>query len=209
MKKEPTVTLSNLPDAEITPEPSAEKEDFNLLSHDQVATDLKPLTQGISKELSIPSDEAAVEPNILTESSKKDENIPVSNGVLSQKEDLTSNDIHKSSRKTSTPAKQEHSENGLQNSPTLPSYMQATVSAKAKLRAQGSPRLGLETSEKTEKTNSTRRHSLPSPANGKITSQSPRTQKLVHSGGKGGIKSDKSLSASRDGNGMTSTFLSD
>ncbi|XP_050379019.1 protein IQ-DOMAIN 31 [Argentina anserina] len=204
MMKEPIVTLSSLPDAEITPEPSAEKETFNILSHDQVAMDLKPVTEGTGKEMNIPSEEAAVESNILTESSKKDENIPVPNGVLSQKEELTSNDIHKSSRKTSTPAKQEHSENGLQNSPTLPSYMAATASAKAKLRAQGSPRPGLEATEKTEKTNSTRRHSLPSSANGKITSQSPRTQKLVQSGGKGGIKSDKSLSASRDGNGKAS-----
>ncbi|XP_062025854.1 protein IQ-DOMAIN 31 [Rosa rugosa] len=199
MKNEPIVALFNLPDAEITPEPSAAKEVFNLLSDDQVAMDSKTLTEGTGEEINTPSDEAAVESNILTESSKKDENIPVPNVVLSQGEDLTSNDNQKSSRKTSTPAKQERSENGLQNSPTLPSYMAATESAKAKLRAQGSPRLGLEATEKTEKTNSTRRHSLPSSANGKITSQSPRTQKPVQSGGKGGIKSDKSLSASRDG----------
>lgn len=204
MKKGPIDTPSNLPDAEITLEASAPKEVFDLSSHDQVAMDLKTLTEGTGKEINTPSDEAAVESNILTESSKKDENIPVPNGVLSQKEDLTSNDNHKSSRKTSTPAKQERSENGLQNSPTLPSYMAATESAKAKLRAQGSPRLGLEATEKNEKTNSTRRQSLPSSANGKITSQSPRTQKLVQSGGK--IKSDKSLLASRDGNGMILTF---
>lgn len=207
MKKEPIRTLSNQPDAEITPEPSAAKEVFNLLSGDQAAIDVKPLTEGTGKDIDTHSDEAAVESKILTESSKKDENIPVPNGVLSQKEDLTSNDNQKSSKKASTPAKQERSENGLQSSPTLPSYMAATESAKAKLRAQGSPRLGLEGAEKIEKVNSTRRHSLPSSTNSKITSQSPRTQKLVQSGGKGGNKGDKSLSASRDGNGMILTFF--
>lgn len=201
MKKEPIRTLSNQSDAEITPEPSAAKEFFNLLSGDQAAIDVKPLTEGTGKDIETHSEEAAVESKILTESSKKDENIPVPNGVSSQKEDLTSNDNQKSSKKASTPAKQERSENGLQSSPTLPSYMAATESAKAKLRAQGSPRLGLEGTEKIEKVNSTRRHSLPSSTNGKITSQSPRTQKLVQSGGKGGNKGDKSLSASRDGNG--------
>ncbi|XP_031505312.1 protein IQ-DOMAIN 31 isoform X1 [Nymphaea colorata] len=86
-------------------------------------------------------------------------------------------------------------ENGLHKSPALPSYMAATESAKAKLRCQGSPRFG---SDGTEGNGVTRRHSLPSVSNGKVSSLSPRTQRLVQSG-KGNIR-DKSLLSSRDGN---------
>ncbi|BBH03919.1 IQ-domain 31 protein [Prunus dulcis] len=142
LKKEPTWILSNQPDTETIPEPSATKEVFNLSSGDQAVEDLKPLTESTGKDINAPSAEAAVESKILTESNGNDENISSAYGVLSQKEDLTTNDNQKSSRKSSTPAKQERSENGLQSSPTVPSYMAATESAKAKLRAQGSPRFG-------------------------------------------------------------------
>ncbi|KAJ6418383.1 hypothetical protein OIU84_001704 [Salix udensis] len=91
----------------------------------------------------------------------------------------------------------ERVENGLQSSPSLPSYMAATESAKAKLRMQGSPRFN---QDRVEINNITRRHSLPSSTNSKISSESPRTQRAVHGSGKGGNKSDKSLLSSRDGN---------
>ncbi|XP_021808320.1 protein IQ-DOMAIN 31 [Prunus avium] len=198
LKKEPTWILSNQPDTETIPEPSATKELFNLSSGDQDVEDLKPLTESTGKDINAPSAEAAVELKILTESNGNDENISSANGVLSQKEDLTTNDNQKSSRKSSTPAKQERSENGLQSSPTVPSYMAATESAKAKLRAQGSPRFG---QDGTEKNNSTRRHSLPSSTNSKISSQSPRTQRLVQTVGKGGNKSERTQPTSREGNG--------
>ncbi|XP_021733798.1 protein IQ-DOMAIN 31-like [Chenopodium quinoa] len=126
----------------------------------------------------------------------KDENTPVPNGVLKTKEDSASNENQKSNRRASFPAKQEH-EDGLQNTPKLPSYMQATQSAKAKLRAQGSPKI---VQDEAEKNNATRRHSLPSAPNGKVSSVSPRTQKpLQGSGGKSGNKTEKSLLSSRDG----------
>ncbi|KAM0982612.1 hypothetical protein ACFX11_015672 [Malus domestica] len=197
-KKELTWISSSRPDTEITPEPSAPKEVFNLSSIDQAAEDLKPLTDSTSKDVNTPSAEAPIESKILTESNGQDENISFSNGVLSHKEDLTTNDNQKSIRKVSTPAKQERSENGLQSSPTVPSYMAATESAKAKLRAQGSPRLAQDV---TEKNNSTRRHSLPSATNTNISSQSPRMHRLVQTGGKGGNKSDKPRATSRDGIG--------
>lgn len=130
------------------------------------------------------------------ESDEKDENTPVPNGDLKSKEDYM-NDNQNSSKRASLPTKQEHAEDGLQNTPKLPSYMQATQSAKAKLRAQGSPRL----SQDGDKNNVTRRHSLPSSTNGKVTSVSPRTQKPLQGSGKGGNKSDKSLLSSRDGTG--------
>ncbi|KAM4107083.1 hypothetical protein ACB094_04G116100 [Castanea mollissima] len=183
MKRETTLTTSKASD----------------LPHnnDQAAAESKPLTESFGKDKNTYGDEAAVESNILIESSAKTENIPITNGELSQKEDLASNENQKSSRKASIPVKQERAENGLQSSPSLPSYMAATESAKAKLRAQGSPRLGQEV---VEKNNVTRRHSLPSSTNSKISSQSPRTQRPVQSGGKGGHKSERSLVSSRDGN---------
>ncbi|XP_042497752.1 protein IQ-DOMAIN 31-like [Macadamia integrifolia] len=124
------------------------------------------------------------------------ENIPAANGELNSKEDHNSNGNKKSSRRASFPAKQEYPENGLQNTPTLPSYMAATASAKAKLRAQGSPRFG---QDGVEKDDFTRRHSLPSSTNGKLNSLSPRTQKPVHGSGKGGVR-DRSLLSLGDGN---------
>ncbi|XP_021904806.1 protein IQ-DOMAIN 31-like [Carica papaya] len=134
----------------------------------------------------------------LVESENKDENSPKTNGELNHKEDMIGNENQKTSRKASVAAKQERAENGIQNSPTLPSYMQATESAKAKLRLQGSPRSAPQ--EGTEKNNVARRHSLPSSTNSKISSQSPRTQRVVHAAGKGGSKGERATLASRDGN---------
>jgi hypothetical protein len=204
MKKEATLTTYKLPDVETPPEPLAMKEVSDLPHGDQATVESKPLTECSGKDRKIPDDEAAVESNVLIESGVKDESIFITNGELSQKEDSISNENLKSGRKASIAGKQERTENGSQSSPTLPSYMAATQSAKAKLRVQGSPRFG---QDGVEKNNNTRRHSLPSSTNGKISSQSPRTHRLVQTGGKGGNKSDRSLLSSRDGNGMLCLFL--
>ncbi|KAJ4961924.1 hypothetical protein NE237_021834 [Protea cynaroides] len=127
----------------------------------------------------------------------QDENTPVTNGELNSKEDHSGNVKQKSGRRrASFPAKQEYPENGLRNNPTLPSYMAATESAKAKLRVQGSPRFG---QDEAERNGFTRRHSLPSSTNGKMNSDSPRTQRLVHGNGKVGVR-DRALLSSRDSN---------
>lgn len=204
MKKEGTLDMSKVPDVEKTPEPLVTKEVSNLPCCDQATVESKPFTESSDKDINVPCDEAVPESNLLMESNNKIDNIDLTNGDLSEKEDMTCHENQKSSRKTSVAAKQERAENGLQNSPTLPSYMAATESAKAKLRVQGSPRFG---QEGVEKNNITRRHSLPSLTNSKISSQSPRTQRLVQAGGKAGNKSDRSLSASRDGNGMICLIL--
>ncbi|KAK9748025.1 hypothetical protein RND81_02G030600 [Saponaria officinalis] len=98
------------------------------------------------------------------ESNEKVENTHVPNGELKPTIESLPSENQESSRRASLSAKQEHVEDGLQNTPKLPSYMQATQSAKAKLRGQGSPRLGQDSAEKNS-----RRHSLPSPANGKVS----------------------------------------
>ncbi|OMO95376.1 IQ motif, EF-hand binding site [Corchorus capsularis] len=145
----------------------------------------------------IHADPATVDSKPLVDRTVKDENTPITNEELNRKDDSVNNENQKSGRKASNPAKQDCIENGSQNTPSLPSYMAATESAKAKLRLQGSPRSSQDGGDK-----SNRRQSLPSSANSKISSQSPRTQKLVHGGGKAGSKGDRSTLSSRDGNGM-------
>ncbi|CAI0399353.1 unnamed protein product [Linum tenue] len=179
---EPTLTLSPL---KKTPEPLEKEEMFEVLQTDQPSIESLP---------------------VGTESNGKVETTAFTNGDAC-KEDPASNENHKSGVKkatTTTQGKQEHGEeNGMQNtsSPSIPSYMAATASAKAKLRAQGSPRLSSSQQDSGEKSNSTRRHSLPSSTNAKISSQSPRTQRPVNgSGGKAGSKVDKTVLSSRDGN---------
>ncbi|KAI3931364.1 hypothetical protein MKX01_040281 [Papaver californicum] len=132
------------------------------------------------------------------ENSIKGKNIPVTNTELVSKDDQTSNENHGiTKRRTSFPAKQENLEIGLRNSPSIPSYMAATQSAKAKLRGQGSLRIS---NDVVENNGFTRRHSLPSSTNAKMSSSSPRTQRVVQSNGKGASKTDRSLLTSRDGN---------
>ncbi|KAJ8464851.1 hypothetical protein OPV22_027403 [Ensete ventricosum] len=134
----------------------------------------------------------------ISEDVCKEENISICNEELSSKDNQSSNEIQKSSkRRASFPSKPEPlSEDALQNAPKLPSYMATTESAKAKLRGQVSPRFG---SDSLERNNITRRHSLPSSMNGKLSSQSPRTHKLIQSSCKDGIRNDRSFSSSRDG----------
>ncbi|XP_020225615.1 protein IQ-DOMAIN 31 isoform X2 [Cajanus cajan] len=197
IKKEATLTVSSVPDIETTPRLSVTKEVSDTPSSYQVTVESKPLTEITTKDKNI-SDEVKNEPIDLPEPIYKDENSHLTNGDLSHKEDPIGSENQKPNRKASTVAKQDRAENGIQNSPTLPSYMAATESAKAKLRAQGSPRFG---QDRSEPNNQTRRHSLPSSTNSKISSHSPRTQRPVQSGGKGGHRSDKTVSSSRDGNG--------
>ncbi|OAY64525.1 Protein IQ-DOMAIN 31 [Ananas comosus] len=90
-----------------------------------------------------------------------------------------------------------NSENTVKKAPILPSYMAATESAKAKLREQVSPGF---VGDSVEKNAFTHRHSLPSSTNCKLNSQTPRTGRMILTGNKGAIKSDKSLFSTRDGN---------
>ena len=111
-----------------------------------------------------------------------------------------------SQRRASLPANINEQENELYNTPVtprLPSYMAPTESAKARLRGQGSPRFA---NDLVDKNSTTRRHSLSSSLNGRSGSFSPRAEKLIGVSGRGGIKSDRSLSSSRDGTGKHLRF---
>ncbi|MBA0548136.1 hypothetical protein Golob_019252 [Gossypium lobatum] len=178
IKKQVTTAASESPEIETMPWPLGMNETADSLHADCAAVDSKP-SIGI---------------NI------KDENSPITNVELKRKDGSMNNEpqLQKSGKKASNPAKQVGTENGHQNSPVLPSYMAATESAKAKLRLQGSPRSG---QDGDDKSNLSRRQSFSSPANSKLSSHSPRTQRLVHSG-KVENKRDRSALSSRDGNGI-------
>ncbi|XP_015894927.3 protein IQ-DOMAIN 29 [Ziziphus jujuba] len=131
------------------------------------------------------------------ESNCKTDDVQGINQELSSKDDCIGNENQKTSqRRASLPAKFDHQESGLHNTPTVPSYMAPTESAKAKLRGQGSPRFSWDVVEKNA---ANRRHSLSSSTNSKLSSLSPRAQRLVQTTGRGFIKSDRSLSSCRDG----------
>lgn len=122
----------------------------------------------------------------------KIENSLIVNEELSSKEDRTSKER---TRRRYLPSKLGNSENLSQNTPSVPSYMAATKSAKAKLKAQGSPKV----SEEGAENGVVRHHSLPSSTNGKFSSLSSPVQRPVQANGKSGNKNNRSLSASKDG----------
>nr|XP_011463084.1 PREDICTED: protein IQ-DOMAIN 31-like isoform X2 [Fragaria vesca subsp. vesca] len=129
------------------------------------------------------------------ENNGKNEEIQPLNEVLTSADNFISNEEQKhSQRRASLPVKFDHRENGLQTTPRVPSYMAPTESARARLKGQGSPRFARDV---VEKNLLTRRHSLSSSTNTKLSLLSPRAQKLVQ--GKGVIRTDRSLSSSRDG----------
>ncbi|CAL5325805.1 unnamed protein product [Camellia sinensis] len=166
-----TVAVSEHPVVEPPPKPLALHEPVEML-HD---------------------DHPAVE-QLSSESGEKVMNGDKVNEELSSKEDQ-SKENQKTKRRKSFPGKQEYPENVSQNTPTVPSYMAATESAKAKLRAQGSPRLGQDGAEN----GLARRQSLPSSTNGKVISLSPRVQRPAgQANGTGGSRSDRSLLSSRE-----------
>ncbi|KAK7274754.1 hypothetical protein RIF29_15852 [Crotalaria pallida] len=124
-------------------------------------------------------------------------------GIQGVSEDLNGGDnciCNNYQRRASLPANFNDQDNELQqNTPRLPSYMAPTESAKARLRGQGSPRLATDLADKNS---ITRRHSLSSSLNGKSGSFSPRAERLMGMSGRGVIRTDRSLSSSRDGNGI-------
>ncbi|KDO40572.1 hypothetical protein CISIN_1g042697mg [Citrus sinensis] len=116
------------------------------------------------KQSKLPKVEAMpnlVEMNEMSDSGAKDKTIPMTNGNFEPKEDSTNNENNKSSRKVDVLTKKECVENELQSSPSLPSYIAATESAKAKLRLQGSSRSSEDGAEKNSGTGRHSRFELP------------------------------------------------
>ncbi|KAF5457159.1 hypothetical protein F2P56_021285 [Juglans regia] len=156
-------------EVEILPKPLQVDEIVNRLHHDDPTGELLPL-----------------------ETVEKIDNTPMVNEERIVMEDQTSKENQ--SRRKSFPVKQQNSENVSQNTLSLPSYMAATESAKAKLKAQGSPKFEQDGIEN----GFTRRHSLPTSDTSKLI-MSPQVQGLIQANGKGGRKIDRPPLSSKDG----------
>ncbi|XP_076936108.1 protein IQ-DOMAIN 30-like [Bidens hawaiensis] len=170
--KQPEPVTVPEPEPEIKPEPKAEPVESPVQVQ---APDDKQL------------DQPPVEPPSLETNGKHEPEPPATNVESNGKEN------QKARRRKSLPAKQEYHESVSHNTPTLPSYMAATESAKAKLRVQAAARAAEEGGED----GLTRRQSLPS-STGKVMLHSPRVQKPLHANGKGGTKPNKSQVTPRD-----------
>ncbi|KAJ7953773.1 Protein IQ-DOMAIN 31 [Quillaja saponaria] len=171
---------------EVLPVPIPEKSDLNTCPKFQVAD------EQVDKLHNYPVINLQTTENI-----GRGEGIEGMNQELNYSDCFISNENAKTChRRASLPAKFDGQENVVRNTPRLPSYMSPTESAKAKLRGQDSSRLAQDIAEKNV---TTRRHSLSSSANGKISSLAPRVPSLVSMNGRGVIRADRSLSSSRDG----------
>ncbi|KAL9325383.1 hypothetical protein ACSQ67_006028 [Phaseolus vulgaris] len=105
-------------------------------------------------------------------------------------------------RRASLPANFTDLENVLpNNTPRVPSYMAPTESTKARLRGQCSPR---SVTDLADVSSITRRLSLSSSLGGKLGSFSPRSDRFASLSHK--IRTDRSLSSSRDGTGTNLGF---
>uniref|UniRef100_A0A1J3DLH1 Protein IQ-DOMAIN 31 n=1 Tax=Noccaea caerulescens TaxID=107243 RepID=A0A1J3DLH1_NOCCA len=171
---------------------------------------MKDTSETVSKEADLEKDETPpVVDNLEQEELKTAESIdkaeeeiqePEVQIISSENGNAASENTKPSDRRASLPAKIEnhHQDDGLtQSGRKIPSYMAPTASAKARVRGQGSsPRIAQEKPEKNGTT--TRRHSLPPAANGKLSTMSPRAHRLLIASAKGSMNSDRSFSSSKD-----------
>ncbi|CAN8292528.1 unnamed protein product [Cochlearia groenlandica] len=159
-----------------------------------------PLETNESLDVALVNQIEKTEDDVMAEEKEdeKEERTP----KQSNKDSSAGKENHKTGRKgssvTQTAECQESSNGNQTSSPRIPSYMQATKSANAKLRLQGSSSPKQQGGEKAA---ATRRYSLPSSGNNAIvTSDSPKTARVSNSGGKTAKKTEKPLLS----NGKTS-----
>ncbi|GAA0144582.1 hypothetical protein LIER_04995 [Lithospermum erythrorhizon] len=177
-EKGPEDYFEKLTDAEIIEKPSI--------------TEDPPTSSNVDKPIDVQCSEHPAPQDL--ENGQKVESNPSVDGELNSKDQQVSKDNQKT-RRRSLPTKQECPENVSQNSPSLPSYMAATKSAKAKLRAQGAPKV--EEDGNNVKKGNVRRHSLPSSTNAKASS-SPRMHRPLQANGKGGNNNNRPQTSSKD-----------
>ncbi|VVA91299.1 unnamed protein product [Arabis nemorensis] len=184
---EPEVKVADVVEGGDTTVESAEKE--------KDATDVVPKVFDVEKEEIAPEED---EPR-AAETSDKGEVLKCSDvKVSSENGNIGSDNTKPTERRVSLSANIDNQDDGLKHSGRkIPSYMAPTASAKARVKGEGSPRFS---QEKTEKNETLRRHSLASPANGKMTTttMSPRAQKLLLVSAKGSMNGVKSFTSSKD-----------
>ncbi|KAJ1285124.1 hypothetical protein BS78_03G256200 [Paspalum vaginatum] len=169
--------LQNTPEASFPLENQVYSDNGHLLHYSNI--DNFDLVPGLKNDLETQLDSVSIgenvdEPTVVAPVVEEMslQNIDNEDAVLWKKEEARSKEEHisngnlrTSKRKSSFPNKSEYVENGTHTTVQRrqPSYMAATESAKAKLRAQNSPHLDSDSS--AEKNSFTRRHSLPSSTN--------------------------------------------
>ncbi|XP_075510678.1 protein IQ-DOMAIN 31-like isoform X1 [Primulina tabacum] len=163
--------------------------------------DMKPALEEVPSNITatdelvdVPQDDHPVAELHSLENGGKLESPLTLNEELSSQEEHSNKENQKIKKRRSLTTSQEHPENILQNTPSVPSYMAATESAKAKLRAQGSSKLDEDGADHAY----ARRHSLPVSFSGKLSSLPPRIQKPIQANGKGGNKPSRSSTVSKD-----------
>jgi hypothetical protein len=172
--------LQSTHEASFLLETQEHSDDDHLLEYSDV--DNFNLLPGLKFDLETPLDSVSIGDNIEEPAvgAPAVEVIPLQNtnnedNVLRKKKEARSKEKHQSNgsfrtgnRKSSFSNKPEHRENGIHTTiqTRQPSYMTATESLKAKLRAQNSPRL--ESDSSAEKNGVTRRHSLSSSTTSKF-----------------------------------------
>ncbi|CAA7031158.1 unnamed protein product [Microthlaspi erraticum] len=144
--------------------------------------------------------------DVENEENSPEEDEPIAAEIGDKVEDLICSDVKVSSdstkpseRRVSLHANNDNQDDGITHSGRkIPSYMAPTASAKARVKGEGSPRFA------QEKNGTLRRLSLPSPANGKVsstattTTSSPGAHRLLLASAKGSINGDKSFSSSKN-----------
>ncbi|KAL6839810.1 hypothetical protein ACP4OV_029620 [Aristida adscensionis] len=171
-------SLQSTHEASFTFETLEHSDNGHLLEYSNI--DNFDLVPGLKTDLETPLDSLAIGENV-DESTvfapevevAQPQNIHNEDNVVGKKEEPISKEEYQSNgslrtskRKSSFSNKSEYAENGTHTTPVQqrqPSYMAATESVKAKLRAQNSPRLDSDSS--AEKNGFPRRHSLPSSTN--------------------------------------------
>lgn len=164
------IQCENTREASFTLETQEYSDDDHLLQYSNM--DNLDLVPGLKSELDSVYIGENVDDSSVVASAVEEmplQNIDIEDNLLRKKEEARSKEDHlpngsvrTTKRKSSFPNKSEYVENGTHTTvqPRQPSYMAATESAKAKLRAQNSPSLDSDSS--AEKNGFTRRHSLPS-----------------------------------------------
>uniref|UniRef100_A0A1J3IB83 Protein IQ-DOMAIN 31 n=1 Tax=Noccaea caerulescens TaxID=107243 RepID=A0A1J3IB83_NOCCA len=170
-------------------------EEGHTVECDEKETDT---TDVVPKEFDVEKEENSPEEGepIAAETGDKGEDLKCSDAKVSSENGCIGSDSRKSSeRRVSLHA---NNDDGITHSGRkIPSYMAPTASAKARVKGEGSPMFA------QEKNGTLRRLSLPSPANGKLsstatTTMSPGAHRLLLASAKGSINGDKSFSSSKN-----------
>lgn len=204
MAEKPKLSLGKVPSSKISevPEKSVDKSIEKMIdpsvavskSSLQTKVDMLPNPLAMEEKIYLLQDEHVSIEQHPNENVEEVENMVTVEEEQNSKDDKTTKE-HQRRQWRSFAEKHEYPENVSQHNETLPNYMQATKSAKAKLRGPGSPNFDR---DGVGNGFGIRRHSLPLCSNTKIDSVSPEMQSVVQASGRGKSKDKKFQLSSTD-----------